>query len=279
VYVSLLLLLFSPCAVGDRNDDLQCIKTFFKDVLHREVESVKNGVYENEIVNGCLITEYYVNGECNVWVSGQLHAIIHYWQEGLECPSSNVTQSVSQKTAFETALPIIQYHRLSEDQEQYKIYRRNAGPGIGDVWMISYSAFVIDGFPCVGRNINIKICAEAVGIRSFTYSHPLPVEPVGSSTISRNEAITRVSSWLDAGRKSKRYGWNGWIDNDAIDRVRRVIVSKSDVVFGNASESASKDRMYHCWEVPIIMKEGGSPPYPGQVVFIRVDTGDVLGLR
>ena len=101
VYVSLLLLLFSPCAVGDRNDDLQCIKTFFKDVLHREVESVKNGVYENEIVNGCLITEYYVNGECNVWVSGQLHAIIHYWQEGLECPSSNVTQSVSQKTAFE----------------------------------------------------------------------------------------------------------------------------------------------------------------------------------
>ncbi len=57
------------------------------------------------------------------------------------------------------------------------------------------------------------------------------------------------------------------------------IVSVNSVTCRPPGGALSEDRMYHCWEVPIIRKEGGMPPYPGSKVYMRVDTGDVLGVR
>ena len=275
----ILLLAFSPCAAGENEEDLQCIRSFFSDVLHREVVSVKKGRYDNSLQSGCLITQYFVNEDCVVNVSDIFYTIIYFYRKGMECASSGDSPSISREAAFKVALPIIRYHRLPEDQAQYRIVRENDGPGIGDVWIIDSSGFIIDGFPCIGRGIVFRICADTGDILIFTYSHPLPVEPVGSSVIPRDEAIARVGSWLDIGMKSERYDWKGWIDNNSIAQVRRVIVSVNGVAYRTPGGALSEDRMYHCWEVPIIMKERGMPPYPGPTVYMRVDTGDVLGVR
>ncbi len=266
------------CAAGEEGaDDMQCIRSFFSDVLHCEAASIEQEGDKNEMINGYEVTEYAVNGDSRVWVSNQPHTVIGYRSNEKECSSSKDAPCISQTKAFEAALPILRYHGLPQDEAQYRFYKRDEGPGFGNTWSVSYRNPTIDGFPCINGFMSVDICAETGTIHGFHYSLPISPAPLWKPVLSKENAIAIARKWADD--TAKRPGDRVSIDDDNIAKVRRVVVAAADVFTPGATGRPFKHKAYHCWEIPVLFSEMGFSLYPGRSMYVRVDTGYVLGIR
>ena len=140
-----------------------------------------------------------------------------------------------------------------------------------------YSNFTIDGFPCINGFMSVDICAETGTIHRFHYSLPISPAPLWKPVLSKETAIAIARKWADD--RARRPGYKVSIDDDNIAKVRRVVVAAAGVLTPGGKGTPFEHKAYHCWEIPVILSETGFPPYPGNNMYVRVETGYVLGIR
>lgn len=260
-----------------RGDDLECIRAFYSCAFSKEIASCKLQGREDTSLLGLVITKYCVDDTDVVWVNEEPKMVIHYRKDSAEDSMSEEDNCITPDAAFKGLLPILAYFNLPRLKNQYSITRYEAGSDYGNVWGVRYENMQHRGIPYVDMSFVAYVDACTGKVRRILFSCPPSPEPLLGDIISKMEALEKGRKWVERVSKENIFGCTAWIDNNAIKSVKRKLVVPFRLPWKNKDVSAPDTKAFHCWEVPVMRKYMGRIGITEGCVYVRADTGDVLG--
>ncbi len=144
---------------NDDADNIDCINIFLDKALQYNPRTIEKASHRSEVVFGCRINRYNVDGDAMVMINDTPKLVIYYTKKAGEQSAVVEHPCDSSMKAFQLASSIFAYYSLPIDSNQYDIKRRNDESGTRDAWVISYAHFESSGFPYVFRHATVVICA------------------------------------------------------------------------------------------------------------------------
>ena len=210
--------------------------------------------------DGAIILEYrrrFYHSEEKEYVQGKTRA-----------------DAITETEAFAFATPVLEYLGYSSAREDYSLDIRNFINNCprnnaleGTRWSIK-KYFTVDGVSYRGATLFVRLSAATGTIISISNTPRVLPENSMNIQISFADARPVALNWI-------RDNYFGSLTGDAESGT--IVIAPNVNQFEMLTKRTEALKTYYCWEVPFIWREPMTNKMEESVVWVNIETGEVVG--
>ncbi len=184
---------------------------------------------------------------------------------------------LSVQDAFQSALPVLQYYKLSASINDYKAMSPQTN--LGDLsharWVFAQE-FSFEGVPFRLSGIIVAVTALSGMVRDFAFLPVIEPEPRHAEPISKEAAIGSATLYLEGSRffADRRMSY----PCDLNTRIQAVVAFPNRNFDGAPpADGVDRSKAYYCWEVPFEWGISAGEAQHKCVLWIAMDSGKFIG--